>query len=333
MPLSRRAFLASGAAAVATAGLRGRHGESGPPPSLKPPRLRGGDRVALINTTRAPASVDEVAEAVRALEGLGLGVVVSRSLRGGRPASASARECADEINELFAARSVRGLVALRGGWGCAAMLPHLDYALIREHPKVVLGFSDVDALLLGIHAMTGLVTFHGPTGIAPWQPRTVAQLRLLLFDGQAPGLSAADGITIVPGQARGRLLGGNLTVVSSLIGSPYVGRDEDLVLFLEEVSEPFSEVDRMFTQLDLAGLLDRAAAVVFGRCPWCGPPALDRSLNLGRVLTEQLAPRGIPVFLGAPIGHVDEQLTVPLGIPAHVDAARRSVRLLEPAVV
>jgi muramoyltetrapeptide carboxypeptidase len=117
------------------------------------------------------------------------------------------------------------------------------------------------------------------------------------------------------------------------VGSPYLGGEDDVVLFLEEVSEPFSEVDRMLTQLRLAGLLDRATAIVFGRCSWCGPPALDHTLTLGRVLAEQLQGRGIPVFLGVPFGHVAAQLTVPVGISAHVDAERRFIQLLESAVV
>jgi muramoyltetrapeptide carboxypeptidase len=302
-----------------------------PPAAVKPPRLRDGDTIALINPVPVPPTEDDVHTAVDALEGLRLRVAPTDRLRRPSP-RVSARERAEEINDLFADPSVRGLVALRGGWGCADVLPYLDYAEVRRHPKVVLGFSDVGALLLGLHTMTGLVTFHGPTGISPWSPPTVAQLRSLLFDAARPPLTAAEGTTVVPGRARGRLLGGNLTVLSSLIGSPYVPADPNPVLFLEEVSEPYSEVERMLTQLRLSGLLDHAAAVVFGRCEWCGPPALDRNLTLADVLREQTAYRRIPVFLGAPIGHIRAQLTVPLGIEAEVDAARRVVQLAEPAV-
>ena len=336
MILDRRQFVTLGLGAMGASAMHMRLRAEAPAglPLIKPPRLRDGDRIGLVNPVPvAPAEAD-VRTAIQALEIAGLTVVRGRSLGAHKGDPPSERERAADINEMFADRTVRGIVALRGGWGCAGLLPFLDYARIAEQPKVVLGFSDVDALVLGIHARTGLVTFHGPTGIAPWAPDTLAQLRRLLFDGDRPPLAAAeDGATVVPGEANGRLLGGNLTVVSSLIGSPYLPTERGLVLFLEDVSEPYSEVDRMLTHLRLAGLLDRASALVFGRCQWCGPPALDRSLTLGRVLHEHFRDRRIPVFIGAPIGHVAAQLTVPVGIPAHVDAERRIVRLLEAAVV
>ena len=329
---SRRAFVTGGLAALGASALHIRLRADAPAAVLKPRRLRDGDRIALVNPVPVAPAASDVESAQRALEAAGLTVLRSRNVRPGTP-PVSDEERAREINEWFADDGIRGIVALRGGWGCAGLLPHLDYDLIAQHPKVLLGFSDVDALLLGIHARTGLVTFHGPTGLAPWAPATLAQLRRLLFDADRPPMAAVDGETVMPGQAQGRLLGGNLTVVSSLVGSPYLSIADDVVLFLEEVSEPFSEVDRMLTQLRLAGLVDRATAVVFGGCEWCGPPALDRTLTLNRVLSDQLGDRGFPVFLGAPFGHVAAQLTVPLGITAHVDATRRLVRLLEPAVL
>jgi muramoyltetrapeptide carboxypeptidase len=329
---TRRQFVVGGLAAMGASAVHvGLRAQSPVRPRIKPPRLRAGDRIGLVNPVPVAPDEADVRGAVQALESVGLSPVRGRSVHAGEVPSE--RERADEINEMFADPRVHGIIALRGGWGCAGLLPHLDYGAISAHPKIVLGFSDVDALVLGIHAMTGLVTFHGPTGIAPWAPDTVAQMRRLLFDAERPALAAAeDGATVVSGQAHGRLLGGNLTVVSSLVGSPYLGGEDEIVLFLEEVSEPFSEVDRMLTQLRLAGLLDRATAVVFGRCAWCGPPALDRTLTLGRVLVDQLGNRGVPVFLGVPFGHVAAQLLVPVGISAHVDAERRIVRLLEPAV-
>ena len=329
MALSRRAFVLGLTAlgASATAQLRPRVRAT--PPVLKPPRLRDGDRVALVNPVSVVPGAQEVEDAALALAGVGLRVLRTEGLRRVPP---SDRARADEINGLFEDGSVRAIVALRGGWGCAGLLPHLDYALIRRNPKVVLGFSDVVALLVGLHSMTGLVTFHGPTGVSPWSVSTVEHLRRLLFAAELPSLGAADGITVRPGRARGRLLGGNLTVLSSLAGSPYVNREEDLVLFLEEISEPYSEVDRMLTQLSLAGLLDGVRAVVFGGCAFCGPPALDTSLTLPRVLERHFASRRLPIFVGAPIGHIEAQLTIPIGIEADVDAERRTVRLLEPAV-
>ena len=256
--------------------------------------------------------------------------------------SESAQARADDVNAMFADAEVKAILPMRGGWGCARLLQHLDYRLVRRHPKVLMGYSDVAALLLGIHARAGLVTFHGPMGNSAWLPFTVEHVRRLLFRGEACMLCAtADTVdartdpsfrTIRPGRARGRLLGGNLTVLASMVGSPYLGRGDDVILFLEEVHEPTSEVDRMLTQLELAGILGRVRGFVFGQCTHCPAPEMDASLTLDRVLDDHVRPLGIPAWRGAPIGHVDQQVTLPIGLPVEMDAARGTLRLLEPAV-
>jgi muramoyltetrapeptide carboxypeptidase len=335
----RRAFLLGGAASFASLVVPSR---VLPDPKrlavLKPPRLRPGDTAAVINPVSLPLSAEDVRVVCSALEALDLRVRCAARLG----SAASDEERARELLGVFADPSVKALVPVRGGWGSARLLPHLDYGLIRRNPKVVIGFSDVSALLLGIQARTGLVTFHGPMGISPFVPFTVAQLRRVLFDGAAArlgdsseGEAAGPGPRpepIVPGRARGRLLGGNLTVVSSMVGSPYLDRGRDLILFLEEVREPISEVSRRLTQLELSGVLRRAHGLVFGDCTRCAPPMADESLTLQRVLDEQIAPLGVPAWWGAPIGHTDRQLTLPIGVHAEIDASARTIQLLEPAV-
>src|SRR5262249_40073938 len=154
----------------------------------------------------------------------------------------------------------KALLPLRGGWGSAGLLPFIDYELARSHPKIVMGYSDVVALLLALHARAGLVTFHGPMGVSRWEPFTRECLRRVLFEGQR-GLTCTPreaGLpsplrTLVPGRVTAPLVGGNLTVLASLIGSPYLAYDSAIV-FVEEVEEPVPEVDRKLMQLDQAGL-------------------------------------------------------------------------------
>jgi muramoyltetrapeptide carboxypeptidase len=344
--LSRRAFVGSGLAATSALllpGVRARVAAAAKEPLLKPPRLRTGDTIGLINPVGVPLSAADVDAVTRSLQGLGMRVTCAAHVREcvlGRPVDDRRR--AEDVNGLFADRDVAAILPIRGGWGSARLLPHLDYELIRRHPKVLMGFSDADALLLGVHARARMVTFHGPMGISPWVPFTVESMRRVLFAGEAATLSnprgaAADSAarwrTLVPGTARGRLLGGNLTVLSSIVGSPYLGADEDLVLFLEEVREPTSEVDRMLTHLELSGVLRRARGLVLGQFPECVPPALDGSLTLQQVFGDYAARLGIPAWQGALIGHVDRQLTVPIGLPVEVDASRGTIQLLEAAVV
>jgi muramoyltetrapeptide carboxypeptidase len=168
----------------------------------------------------------------------------------------------------------------------------------------------------------------------------VAQLRRLLFEAEAtrivnpaPGNSGGPAIrTLSPGRASGRLLGGNLTVLSSMVGSPYLGGAQGAILFLEEVREPLSEVDRMLTQLEQAGILPRIRGLVFGECSRCAAPQINGSLTLDGVLLRHVRELGIPAWRGSRIGHGEGQFTVPLGVRAEIDAAAGAIQLLEPAV-
>jgi muramoyltetrapeptide carboxypeptidase len=230
-----------------------------------------------------------------------------------------------------------------GGWGSARVLPHLDYDLIRANPKAIAGFSDVTALLNGVHARTGLVTFHGPH---PRVKVSADYFRRVLFDGELvtfrnPSEIADDELvqtreryaTIHPGKARGRLLGGNLAVLSAIVGSRFMPDLDGAILFLEDVREAVYRVDRMMTQLRLAGLLDGLAGFVFGRCTDCDPGTSYGSLTLEEVLDDHIKPLAIPAYRGAMIGHIKRQFTLPLGVEAEIDADTGSLRLLEPAVI
>jgi muramoyltetrapeptide carboxypeptidase len=344
---TRRTFLGTTVAGVAAAAAprsvraairaatRERRGQPRGP-VVRPPHLSRGDGVGLINPCSVPLDADDVDAAREMAESLGLRLKVL-PLRAERESP----ECrAADVNAMFADDAVKAVLPMRGGWGCARLLPHLDYKLIAAHPKILMGYSDVAALLLGINARTGLVTFHGPMGNSAWVPYTVDHMRRILFDREAATLCApADGDrtetplrTITPGRARGRLVGGNLTVLASMVGSKYLGGTDDVILFLEEVREPISEVDRMLTTLEMAGILARVRGFVFGQCTRCPAPEIDGSLTLDRVLDDHVRALGIPAWRGAPIGHVERQLTVPIGLPVEMDATRGTIRLLEPAV-
>jgi muramoyltetrapeptide carboxypeptidase len=255
------------------------------------------------------------------------------------------RERASDLGALFADPEVRAIHCVRGGWGSARLLPLLDFAALARSPKILLGYSDVTALLLALHAKTGLATFHGPVGVSQWNPFNVGWIRRVLLDGEAVTFTnvkevAPDALTqtdnrvqtITPGTARGRLLGGNLTVLTAIIGSGYLPEWEGCVLFLEDVDEAPYRVDRMLTQLRLAGILQKARAVVFGTCTRCDPGEGFGSLTITDVLHDHLAPLGVPAWRGAMIGHLDRQFTLPIGIEVEVDASAGTIRMLEPAV-
>lgn len=244
---------------------------------------------------------------------------------------------------MFENPDVDAVLALRGGWGCNRILPLLDYALIREHPKILMGYSDVTSLLVALYSRSGLVTFHGPVGISTWNDFSVEHARRVLYDGSLStmanprrlvrlGHPVRDRVhTIRSETARGRLVGGNLSVLVSMIGSPYLPEWDRHLLFLEDIGEDAYRIDRMLTQLSLAGILPKLAWIVFGKCTNCD--ADEPSLTLTQVLEDHFRPLRIPCFYGSMIGHITDKFTVPVGVEAEIDAATGVIRLLEPAVV
>lgn len=348
---ARRSFLAAGGMGVlgALSPPAGTAAHQAPPPRrapVRPPRLRPGQTVALVSPASATFLRQDIDLATEVVEALGFRVRLAPHLadRYGYLAGRDAVRAAD-LNALFADPEVHGILALRGGWGSARLLPHLDFAKIAAHPKVLLGYSDITALLLPIHARTGLVTFHGPVGASAWTPFSVEHMKKVVVEAEAPTLvnpvEEGEGLvsrehryrTLTPGLARGPLLGGNLTVLSHLLGSPYLPSWDGAILFLEDVDEEIYRVDRMLTHLRLAGVLERIAGFVFGACTSCEPGDGYGSLTLEEVFDDHVRPLGVPAYVGALVGHIDEQFTVPVGAPVEIDAARGSMRLLEPAVL
>lgn len=314
---------------------------------LLPPRLAAGDTVGIVAPASATFQSVDVAIARESLEALGLQVKIGRHVlaRHGYLAGADKDRAAD-INAFFGDRDVRAVLPIRGGWGSSRVLPHLDYDLIRRNPKVVVGYSDITALHLAIQAKTGLVTFHGPNGLGRWDAWSLEYFKRVLFNAEAVAMDNPKELsdrnaltqtenrvqTLTPGTARGRLLGGNLTVLTAILGSPYVPSFDGAILFLEDVGEDLYRVDRMFTQLKLAGVLDRLRGFVFGTCAECGPGEGFASLTLEEILGDHIRPLGIPAWFGAMIGHQTPQWTVPVGVEAEIDAAAGTIRMLTPAV-
>jgi muramoyltetrapeptide carboxypeptidase len=200
--------------------------------------------------------------------------------------------------------------------------------------------------LNGIHAHTGLLTFHGPNGGGPWDAYTTDWVRRILFDAETPVLNnpvepsdsniltqTAHRIrTITPGIARGRLLGGNLSVLTAMLGSPYLPDFTGAILFLEDVGEDWYRVDRMMTSLMLAGVLDAIRGFVFGTCNGCLPGTGFGSLTPEEIFADHIATLGIPAWSGAMIGHGHAQWTLPVGGMVELDAGAGTLTLLGPAV-
>lgn len=313
--------------------------------TVKPKRLEAGARVALVNPAGATFDRQDVEIVEDRLAALDLVPVRGRHLLDRHGYLAGTDEArAEDINEMFADPTVDGIIAVRGGWGAARLLHLIDFEAVAAHPKVFMGYSDITTLLLAFQARTGLVTFHGPVGTSEWNDFSVGALRAIVFEGTAPTLRnptrrGSDLVVtehrpriIRPGRARGRLLGGNLTVLASLLGSDFVPDWNGAILFLEDIGEAVYRIDRLLTQLGLAGVLEQVAGVVFGKCTDCDPDSSYGSLTLPEVLEHHLGGLGVPVWAGGMVGHIPLKWTLPLGIEAEIDAGAATVRLLESAV-
>lgn len=303
---------------------------------LKPPRLKVGDTVALVS----PASMvfkNELKYINMILGQLELKVkVATHTLDQYGYLAGKDIDRATDINTMFADDEVQALVTTRGGWGSSRILPLLDYNVIRQNPKIIIGYSDITTLLLAIYARSGLVTFHGPSGTSVWNKFTVDYLKAILFEGKAIMLPAPTNIveTIRGGKVRGRLVGGNLSVLAAMVGSGYLPDWRGKILFVEEVGEDVYRVDRMLTQLSLAGILQQLRGFVFGQCIKC----LDEkdnfpTLTLWQVLLDHIQPLGIPAWYGTKIGHIRDKFTVPLGVEVEIDSDRGTIKMLETAVL
>lgn len=303
---------------------------------LRPPRLKRGDTIALTAPAGAIFNEESIAKAVTAFENAGFNVIQGETLKARYGYLAGKDEFrAQELNRLFADKNVQAIVAMRGGWGCARLLHLLDYESIRNNPKIICGFSDITTLLVALHRTTGLITFHGPVGNSSLGDFTMNHFLDIVRDASAPVLTqpAEDPvITITPGKAKGELIGGNLTVLSSLTGSDYLPDWKNKLLFLEETEEEPYSIDRMLVQLRLAGVLGKISGFIFGKCTKCDAEEPDKSLTLQQVFDDHIRPLGIPAFWGSSFGHVQNKFTLPLGIQAEMDASNGTIRLLETAV-
>ena len=314
--------------------------EAAPPvaPAVRlPRRLRPGGTVGLVAPAGVLRSARQVEEAVETLEALGFRTRVGRHVlsRRGFLAGTDAQRAGD-LMEMVEDPDVDAVLAMRGGWGCARILPLLDFDAIAENAKPLVGYSDVTALLVAVWARTGVVTFHGPTGVSTWSDDVARSFVETVVEGVPLALgpetrSSRDRTeTVVGGAAEGPFVGGNLSVLAALAGTGYLPDTAGAVVFFEEVGEEAYRLDRLLTQLELAGFLSDPAAVVFGQCSRCSDGG--SSWTAERTIREHLRGYGVPAVVGAPIGHASPVYTVPVGLPARVDADAGTVAFVGSAV-
>lgn len=294
--------------------------------------LRKGDVVGLV-APASPLTDTEIAKGVKQIEALGLRVRLGQYVRAqdGYLAGTDA-ERAGDFNAMVRDKDVRAIVALRGGYGTMRILPALDYAGLKRTPKIVMGFSDMTAVLNAVATHSGIVTFHGPVAaLSTFTPFVQAEFERALMSTRPIGSLHNPGtVTLHGGVARGPLAGGNLSLVSGCTGTPYAVATKGSMLFLEETEEEAYRVDRMLTQLELAGDFKRAAGIVFGACSHCDDSG--NSLSLAEVYKGTIGRAGRPAVTGAKIGHITNQWILPIGVEARLDATTGTLTIAESGV-
>jgi muramoyltetrapeptide carboxypeptidase len=296
------------------------------------PALRPGDRVRLV-APASPFDTKRFERGVEAIRRLGLVPVVGReefAATGFLAGDDAAR--AGRLVRAFAEEETRAVWAIRGGYGTARLLSHLDLDAIRRRPKLFIGFSDLTALLNQLSAPGGFSVIHGPvvTQLGDLPASALDWLRRLLFDPSPPGTMPWGRLkTVVPGKTNGFLAGGNLSILASLCGTPYFPELSGSILFLEDTGEAAYRLDRCFFQLCQSGALKNVFGVVLGRLDGC-TPATGR-FGARATLERAIAALGVPAVSGASFGHHRRNFALPLGLLARLDAGRGELCLLEGA--
>lgn len=312
----------------------------------RPPRLAPGSRVALVAPAGPLLERDDLTRGEELCRALGFEPVLAPNAgsRYGYLAGTDEQRLGD-LNAALNNPRVDAVWCLRGGYGMTRILSGVDFAAIERRPKAIIGFSDITALINAISRRSGVVTFHGPMSRSSLSPfsrwhfdRVLSNLseagRLGRIAQPADVLVPRENrvVTLHPGIAEGRLVGGNLTLIQALIGTPYFPDFDDAILFIEDVGEDLYSVDRMLAQLRMVGALNRLKGIIVGRFTEMKRGTEDGALGFDEVLGTYLLPLKVPVAYGFPLGHIDDQWTLPLGVKARLDATACEVEILEPAV-
>lgn len=308
---------------------------------IKPPALEEGSVVA-ITAPASPVGLGSISKTVKELKNLGLKVIVGQTILNRdlniRYFSASDEFRAEEFNSFINDKDVRCILTARGGFGSIKILPMLDYDALKNDPKIIIGFSDITSLLWAITKKCGIITFHGPVASSAYTKKQVEIFKRMFIKGNQSEqfiINYPDALVFNDGVSAGELVGGNLSVICSLVGTEYQLDVKDKLLFLEETREDPYKVDRMLSHLEIAGFFDNAKAIIFG---------IFKNLNQRRnffpnmsftikEVIENLAKKyNKPIIVGFPIGHCEDNTFVPIGSSAILETQKKTFRLLYDSV-
>ena len=309
-------------------------------PMIRPKHLKPGDRIALIAPS-SPVEEDKLQLSIESVKFLGLNPVLfpSATLRHGYLSGLDEFRAAD-INTAFADPGIDAIFCIRGGYGITRILNRLDYKMISKNPKILLGYSDITGLHVALNQICYMTTLHAPMPTRGWNsldPITISSLLDNLFSnavtGQTASIEGEPIETIYPGVAEGLIIGGNLSLLVSTLGSPYEVNAKNKILFIEEVDELNYKIDRGLSSLALAGKFSDCAGIILGTWADCGDSDIkpENDLTLRQIFDEVIKPFGKPIINNFRAGHIYPQITIPMGVRTRLDATNGTVTFLEAA--
>lgn len=306
-----------------------------------PKALKPGSIVA-ITAPASPVASGELSASIKYFKDMGckveIGDTIAKQKNQYRYFSAPDKDRAAEFMSYVNRKDVDMILCGRGGYGVMRILPMLDYAAIKNNPKIIMGFSDITALLLAVNRQSNLITFHGPVGSSSndsYRNNMVSQLLTSTSIKKGVKYPISEMEIINPGKACGIIQGGNLRIISSTMGTPYEINTHNSILFIEDVSEHAYEIDRMLTQLAISGKFDTCKAIIFGKFKNLNvrrPFFPNKGYSIREVIEQVIKPLNIPTVIGLPFGHLAQELTFPLGVAASFDTNSKSIELLQAAV-
>lgn len=307
---------------------------------ILPRRLKKGDRLGLICPSEPIFFPERLAGGIKELESLGFECVLGKHVNKAMGYMAGTdSERADDLNEMFAEPAIQGIITITGGSSANRILPLIDYDLIRRNPKVFLGISDISVLLNAIYAKTNMVTFHGPYvlfGICEMSEYNREYFKKALMEDFPIGIvrEFSQRKVLREGNASGKLIGGNLSSIRSIIGTPYEPDWDGAILFWEEYKTEPHNIDRMLMHLKLAGVLSRLKGMVSGNLTMCEEKKYkSSSLEIEEIIGDHCGEYGFPIMFNFDFGHNCQNFTLPIGAEATIDTYNNKFSIDTPGIV
>ena len=310
--------------------------------AIKPKKLQKGDLIGIISPASSVDDPSRIERGVQYIEKMGYTVMVGKNVgKYNGYLAGTDQERLDDLHSMFSNKKVKAVFCLRGGYGAARLVDKIDYKLVGNNPKIFTGYSDISALQLAMFYKTGLITFAGPMVGVDFYDEVSSFTEEMFWTlltsskkfGRVGNPDDEHFLSLNSGASNGRIIGGNLSVISGLIGTGYFPDLKDKILLIEEIGEMPYKIDRMFNHMRLSGMFKGMKGVVIGSFRDCHEHDPNkRTLTLGEVITDYLSPLKKPVVYNFRHGHLRDNITIPLGVSIKINASKKSVEITEAAV-